>query len=261
MAPSRRASPPRSRPRRAARRPASPGSRRNRRSRTHRAARPRPRRGPPAGRTSARNCVERCAAAAPSARLQPDLRAALRDRDHHHVRDAHAADQQRDGAEAEEQCGEGALGCSTRLERLRGLLISTSSGCAGLAVAARTSRTESTSLDPLGRRFPRQRANPRSNRSWSYGPPDERGPVEVGVERQWIDDADDGEPAIAEPHPDPAAAISSIPSRLAVTVPSTTAGICGGVFRTRRRPSCRRACRGGRAAGDDAASRRLPSST
>ena len=48
---------------------------------------------------------------------QADLRAALEHGDDHHVRDPHAAHQQRDGAQAQEHGGERALGVGARLQR------------------------------------------------------------------------------------------------------------------------------------------------
>ena len=49
---------------------------------------------------------------------QADFTAALEHRDHHDVRDPDRADQQRDGAQAEQQCRELALGGGTRLEHV-----------------------------------------------------------------------------------------------------------------------------------------------
>ena len=75
---------------------------------------------------------------------QPDLAAAFEDGDDHDVGDADGADEQGDGAEAEEQAVEGALGVGLGDERGEGWLTSTSLGFSGLAVAASTDWTALT---------------------------------------------------------------------------------------------------------------------
>jgi hypothetical protein len=75
---------------------------------------------------------------------QPDFGAALEHGDHHGVGYPDPADQQGDGAQAEQEPGEGDVGGGLGGERVQGGDTSTSLGWAGLAVAASTPRTVST---------------------------------------------------------------------------------------------------------------------
>jgi hypothetical protein len=88
---------------------------------------------------SARNWRRMCPLA-PERAPEPDLRASLENRDDHHVCDPDAADEERDGAEAEDERRERRLRGRPCFEGVGRPVTSTSSGCAGLAVAPSTRR-------------------------------------------------------------------------------------------------------------------------
>jgi len=77
----------------------------------------------------------------PKGTAQPDLPAALQHGDDHDVGDADAADQDRDGAQAEEQPEKAVLAAARAARMPEGRLTRTVSGCAGLAVKGRTAAT------------------------------------------------------------------------------------------------------------------------
>ena len=146
-----------------------------------------------------------------------------------------AADHQRHGAESEQQCRERRVGRRPRREGVRRPadvdLLRVRAGW-----RSPPARRATPSTGPGRRARRRVEALPSApRRSLGDRPADQRRPVELGRERHRVEDADDGEPAIADP--DLRAGTRSMPRRSAASAPSTTAGQRS-VAASRNRPRC-----------------------
>ena len=131
---------------------------------------------------------------------QSDLRTPFQDGDDHDVGDADAADQQGDGAEAEEQAAVGALGGDLGREDVGGEDVpSRSVGLAGLTVAGSTA---ATAVTWLGTAADVQLGGMAIEGEvlLGDGEADEGHGVQLGQQRHGAQDADDGEPVPADPH-------------------------------------------------------------
>ena len=153
---------------------------------------------------------------------QSDLGAALEDADEHDVGDADGADEQRDGAEAEEETVERALRVGAGGERGGGL--------ADVDLVRRFGVGGGAEHRLDGRRLARHRADVDRRRmaveaevALRGGEADEDARVDLGGERGGVEDAGEVEPHAAEP--DALARVErSMPSRCAAASPSTATG-------------------------------------
>src|SRR5262249_34429974 len=129
---------------------------------------------------------------------QPDFGAALEHGDHHGVGNADAAHEQGDGAEAEQQPGEGLVGGGLGGERVGrpGHV-----DLVGLRRVGGPGEQVANGFDGVGGGpgVDGRDVGVGAEVALRGGPADQRAQVELGRERNRAQDADDGEPSLAEP--------------------------------------------------------------